>query len=272
MAYKIANIKWLRDQGWSISSSYASSLCPTYNKIVNEIPKDSNTVNVNEICVATSKAYTNNQLVCESDITIEPGETCTCSQINVSITELNISADSALTQVGNITTNDCAPNVTYESTQPTWLNGVTTGTNNIRIKCSKNTAYNSRSGSVNIKMNGTTCSTVNVTQKGKPQSVSTNLKISSGSSGSLRVTGSTYTAEFVIAGPNAGTGTLTGTLTADTRDKMTFSGRWDGRPGATIYNSCTSHAAPQGIYTIGDDAHWDISKKKFYVNLIQCTP
>ena len=462
MAYKIANIKWLRDQGWSISSSYASSLCPTYNEIVNEIPKSSIKVDVNGTCIATSKAYANNQLVCESDITIEPavdcskygftantlnevtstsstqqlalsiysegeltatvvegsdvvtritvttagpyyqyigwfaenqstspkhakirytssdgceweqtvtqkgavdcnsvyqfstitapleahttapiawsidslekltytimnsggfltgitiaqtadrwqymgefntttstsdrtatieyknsdgtcvfsqelvmkGETCTCSQINVSITELNISADSALTQVGDITTNDCAPNVTYESTQPTWLNGVTTGTNKIRIKCSKNTAYNSRSGSVNIKMNGTTCSTVNVTQKGKPQRVSTNLNISSGSSGSLSVTGSTYTAEFEIAGPNAGTGTLTGTLTADTRDNMTFSGRWDGRPGANIYNSCTSHA-PQGIYTIGDDAHWDISKKKLYVNLIQCTP
>lgn len=68
--YKIANIKWLREQGWEISSSYASSLCPTYNEIVNEIPKDSNTVNVNETCVATSKAYTNNQLVCESDISI----------------------------------------------------------------------------------------------------------------------------------------------------------------------------------------------------------
>lgn len=462
--YKIANIKWLREKGWEISSSYADSICPTYNEIVNEIPKSSIKVDVNGTCIATSKAYANNQLVCESDITIEPvvdcskygftantlnevtstsstqqlalsiysegeltatvvegsdvvtritaptagpyyqyigwfaenqstspkhakirytssdgceweqtvtqkgavdcnsvyqfstitapleahttapiawsidslekltytimnsggfltgitsvqtadrwqymgefntttstsdrtatieyknsdgtcvfsqelvmkGETCTCSQINVSITELNISADSALTQVGDITTNDCAPNVTYESTQPTWLSGVTTGTNNIRIKCSKNTAYNSRSGSVNVKMNGTTCSTVNVTQKGKPApqySVSTNLIISNGSSGSLSVTGSTYTAEFVIAGPNAGTGTLTGTLTPDTRDKMTFSGQWDGRPGATIYNSCTSHA-PQGIYAIGD-AHWDISLPKLYVNLIQCTP
>ena len=70
MAYKIANIKWLRDQGWSISSSYASSLCPTYNEIVNEIPKNSITVDVNGTCIATSKAYANNQLVCESDITI----------------------------------------------------------------------------------------------------------------------------------------------------------------------------------------------------------
>ena len=366
--YKIANIKWLREKGWEISSSYADSICPTYNEIVNEIPKNSITVDVNGTCIATSKAYANNQLVCESDITIEPvvdcnsvyqfstitapleahttapiawsidsleqltytiknsggfltgitivqtadrwqymgefntttstsdrtatieykngdgtcvfpqelvmkGETCTCSQINVSITELNISADSALTQVGNITTNDCAPNVTYESTQPTWLIGATTDTNNIRIKCSKNTAYNSRSGSVNVKINGTTCSTVNVTQKGKPVQqyiVSTNLIISSGSSGSLRVTGSTYTAEFAIAGPNAGTGTLTGTLTPDARDKMTFSGLWDGSPGARIYNSCTSHA-PQSIYAIGN-AHWDISTQKLYVNLIQCTP
>lgn len=366
--YKIANIKWLREKGWEISSSYADSICPTYNEIVNEIPKNSITVDVNGTCIATSKAYANNQLVCESDITIEPvvdcnsvyqfstitapleahttapiawsidsleqltytiknsggfltgitivqtadrwqymgefntttstsdrtatieykngdgtcvfpqelvmkGETCTCSQINVSITELNISADSALTQVGNITTNDCAPNVTYESTQPTWLIGATTDTNNIRIKCSKNTAYNSRSGSVNVKINGTTCSTVNVTQKGKPAQqyiVSTNLIISSGSSGSLSVTGSTYTAEFAIAGPNAGTGTLTGTLTPDARDKMTFSGRWDGSPGAIIYNSCTSHA-PQSIYAIGN-AHWDISTQKLYVNLIQCTP
>ena len=95
------------------------------------------------------------------------GETCTCSQIGVSVTELNISADSALTQVGVITTNDCVPNVTYESTQPTWLSGVTPHTNDIRIKCSENTTYNSRSGSVNVKMNGNTCVTVNVTQAGK---------------------------------------------------------------------------------------------------------
>ena len=92
--YKIANIKWLRDQGWSISSSYASSLCPTYNEIVNEIPKDSNTVNVNETCVATSKAYTNNQLVCESDISIS----LNCSVYG--FVDRNISVDSSsVTQI-----------------------------------------------------------------------------------------------------------------------------------------------------------------------------
>lgn len=68
--YKIANIKWLRDQGWEISSSYADGLCPTYNEIVNEIPKGSTTVDVNETCIATSQAYANNQLVCEDDIHI----------------------------------------------------------------------------------------------------------------------------------------------------------------------------------------------------------
>ena len=115
-------------------------------------------------------------------------------------------------------------------------------------------------------------STVNVTQEGKPTpqtSVTTNLIISEGSSGSLLVTSSTYTAQFRIAGPNAGTGELSGTLTADTRDKMTFEGRWDGSPGGTILNSCTSYA-PQGLYTIGD-AHWDLSTKTLYVNLTQCT-
>ena len=165
MAYKIANIKWLRDQGWSISSSYASGLCPTYNEIVNEIPKGSITVDVNGTCVATSKAYTNNQLVCEGDISIGSAPTCTCSKINVTTTELNISASSALTQVGTITDSSCTSNVTYESTQSTWLTASTSGTN-IRIECSKNTTFNSRNGSVNIKMNGTTCATVNVTQNG----------------------------------------------------------------------------------------------------------
>ena len=57
--YKIANIKWLRDKGWSIPSSYADSICPTYNEIVNEIPKGSITVDV-------SGTYSNNQLVCET--------------------------------------------------------------------------------------------------------------------------------------------------------------------------------------------------------------
>lgn len=165
MAYKIANIKWLRDQGWSISSSYASGFCPTYNEIVNEIPKGSITVDVNGTCIATSKVYTNNQLVCESDISISSTPTCSCSKINVTTTELNISASSALTQVGTITDSSCTSSVTYESTQSTWLTASTSGTN-IRIGCSKNTTINSRNGSIKIKMNGIICATVNVTQNG----------------------------------------------------------------------------------------------------------
>ena len=120
------------------------------------------------------------------------------------------------------------------------------------------------------QINGTgTLSTI-VSRYVPPQpsaSINTNLIISSASSGSLRVTGSTYTAEFSLA---YNTGTLHGTLTADTRDKMTFKGEWDGSPGATIYNSCPG-SAPQGLYTIGD-AHWDLSTKTLYVNLSQCTP
>lgn len=65
----------------------------------------------------------------------------------------------------SITDSSCTSNVTYESTQSTWLTASTSGTN-IRIRCSKNTTVNSRNSSVNIKMNGTTCATVNVTQNG----------------------------------------------------------------------------------------------------------
>lgn len=267
MAYKIANIKWLRDQGWNISSSYASDLCPTYNEIVNEIPKDSITVNV-------SGTYSNNQLVCEKDITIT--DTCTCNQINVSITELNISADSALTQVGTITTNDCIPNVTYESTQPTWLSGVTYISNDIRIKCSENTTYNSRSGSVNVKMNGTTCSTVNVTQAGKP-TPQTSVHItftglpSNLTSGGLSMTGSTYTAVFILAGPNAGNGTLSGIFSpSDSRRVMTFSGQFTSTSGGgNIVNACdgSSTSYKYAVYT----ASWNATTSTLNVTFGQCT-
>ena len=391
--YKIANIKWLRDQGWNISSSYASDLCPTYNEIVNEIPKGSITVNVNGTCIATSKAYANNQLVCESDISIGSDcpqyqitpdkqvtcdggivhftattDNCTCSQVGVDITELNISADSALTQVGVITTNDCVPNVTYESTQPTWLTGVTPHSNDIRIKCSENTTYNSRSGSVNVKMNGNTCSTVNVTQAGKDTDCSVygwsgttlyeHVRDSAGGAvgvslasagtlvlydkpswvtyitantaqtviayivkaedsdgsrrsgtvvfrssdgncefsgtviqaaqasaihitfsglppnlrtGGLSMTGSTYTAQFILAGPNAGTGTLYGTLSpSDSRQVMTFSGQFTlTSGGGNIVNACdgtsTSH-----IYTVST-ASWDATTSTLNVTFGVCS-
>jgi hypothetical protein len=127
-----------------------------------------------------------------------------------------------------------------------------------------------RSGDVVFRSPDGKCEFSGTVSQSAPEiSVSTNLIISDGSSGGLRVTGSTYTAEFTIAGPNAGTGTLHGILTADTRDKMTFEGEWDGSPGASIYNSCPG-SAPQGLYTVGD-AHWDLSTNTLYVTLTQCT-
>ena len=203
-------------------------------------------------------------------------DTCTCNKINVSITELNISADSALTQVGTITTNDCIPNVTYESTQPTWLSGVTYISNDIRIKCSENTTYNSRSGSVNVKMNGNTCSTVNVTQAGKPTpqpsvtiswvGLPADLK-----SGGLSVTGSTYTIMCPLAGPNAGKGTLYGTLnSSDTRDKMAFSGEFTlTSGGGNIVNACdgTSTSYKYAVYT----ASWNATTRTLNVTFGACS-
>ena len=69
--YKIANIKWLRDQGWIIPDTYSDSVCPTYAEITSEIPKEGvSSVVVNSTCTATSVAYTSGNLVCEVDITI----------------------------------------------------------------------------------------------------------------------------------------------------------------------------------------------------------
>ena len=161
--------------------------------------------------------------------------------------------------------------------KPYWVTFITANTSGDRIiyicKAEDNNGE-SRSGDVVFRSPDGKCEfSGTVEQAGKPApqtSVRTNLIISDGSSGSLLVTGSTYTAQFIIAGPNAGTGELSGTLTADIRDDMTFGGRWDGSPGGTILNSCTSYA-PQGLYAVGD-AHWDLSTNTLYVTLSQCKP
>lgn len=120
--YKIANIKWLRDQGWDISSSYASGLCPTYNAIVNEIPKGSITVNVNGTCIATSKAYSSNQLVCENDITIN---TVDCSQYQVGVFPQGSTGITDNTGCGgrqpNISATTSALTLSYLDGTPDWM-------------------------------------------------------------------------------------------------------------------------------------------------------
>lgn len=157
--------------------------------------------------------------------------------------------------------------------KPDWVTYITANTSDDVIayicKAEDNTGM-SRSGDVVFRSPDGKCEFSGTVKQAAPEiSVSTNLIISDGSSGGLRVTGSTYTAEFAIAGPNAGTGKLHGILTADTRDKMTFEGEWDGSPGASIYNSCPG-SAPQSLYAVGD-AHWDLSTNTLIVNLVQCT-
>ena len=167
MAYKIANIKWLRDQGWSISSSYASSLCPTYNEIVNEIPKDSNTVNVNETCVATSKAYTNNQLVCESDISIS----LNCSVYG--FVSRNISVDSSsVTQIVAESLSS-ANTLTFSSSKSSnWItfNSVETSEKKMYIcDITENTSQDNRIGRAVFTSNDGCEFTAIVMQSGKTQ-------------------------------------------------------------------------------------------------------
>lgn len=88
--------------------------------------------------------------------------------------------------------------------------------------------------------------------------------------GGLNVTGSTYTAQFVLAGPNARKGTLSGTLTADLRDAMTFSGQFtiQGSGGGTIYNACPGSQGD--IYEVST-ATWDYANKKLSVGIRKCS-
>ena len=167
--YKISNIKWLREKGWEISSSYADSICPTYNEIVNEIPKDSNTVNVNETCVATSKAYTNNQLVCESDISIS----LNCSVYG--FVSRNISVDSSsVTQIVAESLSS-ANTLTFSSSKSSsWItfNKVETETlekNMYICDITENTSQNNRIGRAVFTSNDGCEFTATVRQSGKTQ-------------------------------------------------------------------------------------------------------
>ena len=169
MEYKIANIKWLRDQGWSISSSYASSLCPTYNEIVNEIPKDSITVDVNGTCIATSKAYTNNQLVCESDITIEPA--VDCSVYGFVDRGISVSSRGGIPIVAESLSS--ANTLTFSSSKSSnWItfNSVeTSGKKMYKCNVTENTSQDSRIGRVVFTSNDGCEFTAIVMQSGKTQ-------------------------------------------------------------------------------------------------------
>ena len=88
--------------------------------------------------------------------------------------------------------------------------------------------------------------------------------------GGLMVTGSTYTADFILGGPNAGKGTLSGTLTADPRTAMTFSGQFtiQGSGGGSIYNACSGS---QGETYEVSTATWDVANKRLTVGIRKCS-
>lgn len=167
--YKIANIKWLREQGWEISSSYANSLCPTYNEIVNEIPKDSNTVNVNKTCVATSKAYTNNQLVCESDISIS----LNCSVYGFVDRNISVSSRGGTPTVAESLSS--ADTLTFSSSKSSnWItfNSVeTSGKKMYKCNVTENTSQDIRRGFAVFTSNDGCEFTANVTQSGEIQQI-----------------------------------------------------------------------------------------------------
>ena len=124
-----------------------------------------------------------------------------------------------------------------------------------------------RSSDGNCEFSGTViqaaqASAVHITFSGLPNDLT---------SGGLSMTGSTYTAQFILAGPNAGTGTLYGTLSpSDSRQVMTFSGQFTlTSGGGNIVNACdgtsTSH-----IYTVFT-ASWNAVTSTLNVTFGECS-
>ena len=124
-----------------------------------------------------------------------------------------------------------------------------------------------RSSDGNCEFSGTViqaaqASAIHITFSGLPNDLT---------SGGLSMTGSTYTAQFILAGPNAGTGTLYGTLSpSDSRQVMTFSGQFTlTSGGGNIVNACdgtsTSH-----IYTVST-ASWDATTSTLNVTFGVCS-
>lgn len=103
---------------------------------------------------------------------------------------------------------------------------------------------------------------VNITFSGLPPNLT---------SGGLSMTGSTYTAQFILAGPNAGTGTLYGTLSpSDSRQVMTFSGQFTlTSGGGNIVNACDGTSTSL-IYTVST-ASWYATTSTLDVNFTKCS-
>lgn len=160
--------------------------------------------------------------------------------------------------------------------KPSWVTYITANTSQdiiAYIVKAEDSDGSRRSGTVvfrssdgNCEFSGTViqaaqASAVHITFSGLPNDLRT---------GGLSMTGSTYTAQFILAGPNAGTGTLYGTLSSsDTRDKMTFSGEFTSdTSGGNIVNSCDGH---QGLYYTVFTASWDATTSTLNVSFTTCS-
>lgn len=158
--------------------------------------------------------------------------------------------------------------------KPDWVTFITATTSD-RIayicKAEDNTGM-SRSGDVVFRSPDGKCEFSGTVEQAAPADtvyltfygLPSNLK-----SGGLTVVGSTYSVNFPLASPNAGKGTLYGSINpSDTRDKMTFSGSFTSESaGGTIVNSCDVH---QSYYYTVSTANWNLSTKTLIVNFGVC--
>jgi len=105
----------------------------------------------------------------------------------------------------------------------------------------------------------TPTSAVTITWSGLPGGIT---------SGGLLLTGSTYTADFILGGPNAGNGTLYGTLTADPRASMAFTGQFTtSSGGGNLVNACGTQTGE--IYAV-TAATWNVSTNTLSVVFSKC--
>lgn len=162
--------------------------------------------------------------------------------------------------------------------KPSWVTYITANTSQdviVYIVKAEDNDGNRRSGTVVFKSSNGNCEfsgtviqaaqeiAVNITFTGLPSNLS---------SGGLSMTGSTYTADFTLAGPNAGTGILYGTFSpSDSRQVMTFRGEFTSTSGGgNIENSCDEGGSSTYKYTVYT-ASWNATTRTLNVTFGQCS-
>lgn len=146
----VTNIKWLRDNGWLISSDYQDSYCPNYKQLTihDQIPISGiSNVTVDEICEATSENYTNNQLVCQVDIHML---TCSCDSFTASTASVTFDSSGSTSTVGSIV-SDCS--ITKGTGTPSWIT-VSSTSGVVKLTATSNNTGSERTGTVTLNVGG----------------------------------------------------------------------------------------------------------------------